>query len=123
MTKQIRSSHKDRDENNDDEGNSSSSASDPPRDNGEERQKTPESETMVEHTAPGGDAFQQQRGGNVRAHSPVEILSQPSPLSQRAGNLSPYQGGDLSLQSRPIEVSPQKQHEHEPAERGSQEEQ
>merc|ERR1711940_496493 len=119
MTKQI--IHKERNENNDDDKNSSSSASDPPRDNGEERQKAPESEAMVEHTTPGGDAFQQQRGGDVRAHSPVEILSQPSPLSQRAGNLSPYQGGDLSLQSRPIEVSPQRQHEQKSAATGSEE--
>merc|ERR1712240_778062 len=78
--------HKERDENNDDDRISSSSASDHPRDNGEERQKTPEPETMVEHTAPGGDPFQQQRGGDVRAHSPIEVDSQPSPLSQRAGD-------------------------------------
>ena len=113
--------HKEHDDDHHDDVVSSSSASDPPRDNGEERQRPPESEAMVEHTTPGGDAFQQQRGGNVRAHSPVEILSQPSPLSQRAGNLSPYQGGDLSLQSRPVEVSSQRQHEQESAARGSKE--
>ena len=67
--------------------------------------------------------FQQQGGGDVRAHSPVEILSQPSPLSQRAGDLSPYKGGNLSLQSQPIEVSPQRQHEHESAEKRSKEKQ
>ena len=59
----------------------------------------------------------------MRAHSPVEILSQPSPLSQRAGDLSPDKGGNLSLQSQPIEVSPQRQHEHEPAEKRSKEKQ
>jgi len=112
--------HKERDDN-DDDRNSSSSASDHPRNNGEERQKTPEPETMVEHTTPGGDPFQQQRGGNVRAHSPIEVDSQPSPLSQRAGDLSAYQGGDLSLQGRSVEVSPQKQHEQESAARGREE--
>ena len=59
----------------------------------------------------------------MRAHSPVASLSQPSPLSQRAGDLSPYQGGNLSLQSQPIEVSPQRQHEHESAEKRSKEKQ
>ena len=43
-------------------------------------------------------------------------------LSQRAGDLSPYKGGDLSLQSQPFEVSPQRQHEQS-AEKRSKEKQ
>merc|ERR1712218_738786 len=93
---------RDGNDDNDDDGSSSASAS--PRD-GEERQKAPESEAMGEHTAPGGDAFEQHRGGDVRAHSPIEILPQSYPVSQCAGNLSPHQGGDLSIQSRPVEIS------------------
>ena len=78
---------------------------------------------MGEHTAPGGDAFEQHRGGDVRADSPVEILSQPYPISQCAGNLNPHQGGNLSFQSRPVEVSAQRQHEQESAAAGGGEEQ
>ena len=58
----------------------------------------------------------------MRAHSPAASLSQPSSLSQRAGDLSPHKGGNLSLQSQPIEVSPQRQHEQS-AEKRSKEKQ
>ena len=111
-----------RDGNDDNDDDGSSSASAPPRD-GEERQKAAESEAMVEHTAPGGDAIEQHRGGDMRADSPVEVFSQPDPISQCAGNLSAHQGGDLSIQSRPVEVSTQRQHEQESAAAGGGEEQ
>ena len=51
----------------------------------------------------------------MRADSPVEVFSQPDPISQCAGNLSAHQGGDLPIQSRPVEVSTQGQHEQESA--------
>ena len=54
----------------------------------------------MEHAAPGGDPFEQQGGGDEgRAHSPVASLSEPSPLSQRAGDLSPDKGGNISLRA------------------------
>ena len=51
----------------------------------------------------------------MRADSPVEVFSQPDPISQCAGNLSAHQGGDLPIQSRPVEVSTQGQHGQESA--------
>ena len=51
----------------------------------------------------------------MRADSPVEVFSQPDPISQCAGNLSAHQGGDLPIQSRPVEVSTQGQNEQESA--------
>merc|ERR1712218_721281 len=100
------------DGNGDNNDDGSSSASAPPRDG---EQKTEESEVTVEHAAPSGDAIEQHRGGDMRADSPVEVFSQPDPISQCAGNLSAHQGGDLPIQSRPVEVSTQGQHEQESA--------
>merc|ERR1712218_654470 len=62
--------------NNNDDGSSSASA--PPRDG---EQKTAESEVTAEHAAPSGDAIEQHRGGDMRADSPVEVFSQPGPIS------------------------------------------
>merc|ERR1711978_371730 len=97
--------HKEQDDGHHDDVVSSSSASDPPRD-GKERQETTEPQVMVGHAAPGDDQVQ-QRGGDLRAHSPIAVNAHSSPISQRSGHLSADQSGDLSFQGGSIEVSPQ----------------
>merc|ERR1712240_32699 len=96
--------HKEQDEDHHDDVVSSSSASDPPRDD-EERQETAEPQVMGRHAAPGDDQVQQR--GDLRAHSPAAVNAHSSPVSQRSGRLSADESGNLSFQSRSIEVSPQ----------------
>ena len=60
---------------------------------------------MGRHAAPGDDQVQQR--GDLRAHSPAAVNAHSSPVSQRSGRLSAYESGNLSFQSRSIEVSPQ----------------
>merc|ERR1711978_268682 len=71
--------HKGQDEDHHDDVVSLSSASDHPRDD-EERQETAKPQVMGRHAAPGDDQVQQR--GDLRAHSPAEVNSHSSSVSQ-----------------------------------------